>query len=88
MPQLGHAADSPWPPWPLVTQRNSRMCRSDAEGMETVWRSSPVRCSSGRHAARSESGARRNELALSGAGRRVPPHRCRRGYEQNFGNAA
>jgi len=38
MPQLGHAADPPRPLRLLVTQRNSRICRSDAEGMETVWR--------------------------------------------------
>jgi hypothetical protein len=32
-------------PWPLVTQhRNSRVCRSDAERMQTVWRSSSMGC--------------------------------------------
>ena len=41
MPQLNHAADSPLQALTPITQdRNSRVCRSDAEDMETVWRSS------------------------------------------------
>jgi len=38
--------------WPLVTQhRNSRVCRSDAERMQTVWRSSSLGCPRDRSAA-------------------------------------
>jgi hypothetical protein len=40
MPQLYHATDSPLQALALVTRyHNSRMCRSGAECMETVWRS-------------------------------------------------
>src|ERR1700675_2077039 len=44
MPQLNHAADSPPRALaPCLQHRNSRVCRSDAKRMETVWRSSMVR---------------------------------------------
>jgi hypothetical protein len=35
-----HATGSPFEPWPLSQHRNSRVCRSDAERVQMVWRSS------------------------------------------------
>src|SRR6266487_3584144 len=39
----------------LVTHRNSRVCRNEAERVQMAWRSSSMRCSRRRHAACSES---------------------------------
>jgi hypothetical protein len=75
MPQLNHATDSPLRALVLIPRhRNSRMCRSDAEGMETVWRSSSPRCPPSRHTARQNlASARRcqHTLALEGAHGRI-----------------